>query len=603
MKNRNYFSCLFFVICCLTTWTLVLSACFAPLGYNSGDTTLSVGFGGSRLPRTTIYPEELTYELTFSGPGGRTIIETANWGETTTVQVVPGSWSISVQAFNPVNPGTLQAIGEYSIDVRAGVQNTADIKMAVYREVNSWAELTGVISANLYYDVFIVIKDNFAENPASPISISNRTVTIAADETRTINLTGSASFFSISDNGHLIIGSRKYSGNVIVNGTTTQYIVNNTDTGTLTMFSGEIRNDGTGDAVSNNGTFSMSGSAFADTVYLVVNCTITITGTLTRSIAANIKPANFIPGTQLLSGSSGLRAANYHRFNTIRYNVALPNINSAGSLTSIMEMVRISGGSFTMGSPVTEIDRDPDEGPQRQVTLSAFYMGRFQVTQDQYVFVMENNPSYHEDPTNPPASGEEPGRRPVELVNWYDALVFANRLSILEGLNPVYSINSNTNPDSWGQVPNDENPTWNAVTMNINANGYRMPTEAEWEYACRAGTTTAWSYGNTANGNYIWFSENSGDITHEVGKKLPNPWGLYDMHGNVFEWVWDAYDEYYPPYSEDNPTGPSVRDDGSVARGGSYSISTPISFSRSASRGYFFIYQRSAHIGLRLVRR
>ncbi|HOL96702.1 MAG TPA: formylglycine-generating enzyme family protein [bacterium] len=223
-----------------------------------------------------------------------------------------------------------------------------------------------------------------------------------------------------------------------------------------------------------------------------------------------------------------------------------------------LEMVLIHAGTFTMGSPADERSRYPWEWLPHQVTLSHdFYIGQYEVTQAQWEAVMESNPSHFHDKPN----------HPVEQVTWLDCAAFCNRLSEREGLTPVY-----------------DETTWET---NWNSNGYRLPTEAEWEYACRAGTAGRFSFGDAlecadVGGDYCepmgqsmwWWGNNTYEGvksgTKEVGLKLPNPWWLYDMHGNVWEWCNDWWEDPTDRDSQVDPLGPPT---GSyrVGRGGGWS--------------------------------
>ena len=249
-----------------------------------------------------------------------------------------------------------------------------------------------------------------------------------------------------------------------------------------------------------------------------------------------------------------------------------------------------------------------------EVTLSSFWISPYEVTQEEFVSVMtgnkngiEANPSRF---TNNPAEGEVQERRPVEIVSWYDAIVYCNLLSIKEGLTPCYTIKSFTDPALWGTSPGstsaEDYTDWESVTCNFDADGYRLPTEAEWEYAARGGKTGitdgSWEYkysgSNTAD-DVAWYLDNSDRKTHEVGKKQANALGLYDMSGNVFEWCWDWCDDGYYPVGTKDPTGPAgggFR----VNRGGGWDDSA--SSCAVSSRYDDFPYFRSSGRGFRLVR-
>jgi formylglycine-generating enzyme required for sulfatase activity len=213
-----------------------------------------------------------------------------------------------------------------------------------------------------------------------------------------------------------------------------------------------------------------------------------------------------------------------------------------------VNMVWIPRGTFTMGGSIDDPDANSDEQPQREVTLTrGFWMAQYTVTQAEYQEVMGTNPSFFNGVRNWPAPNTDYGfepNRPVESVSWEDALAYCAALTERER--------------AAGRIEADMS--------------YRLPTEAEWEYAARAGTTTRFSYGDDPDyselGNYAWYSANSNNRTHPVGQKLPNPWGLYDMYGNVWQWCLD----YYGPYTSDPVTDPQGPETGSlrVIRGGTF---------------------------------
>ena len=201
-------------------------------------------------------------------------------------------------------------------------------------------------------------------------------------------------------------------------------------------------------------------------------------------------------------------------------------------------MVLLPGGTFTMG------DEDEIDAPPHEVTVSAFYIDTHPVTQEQYEKLMDDNPSRWKGKTNP-----------VEQMRWSDAVRYCNARSEAEGLQACYDLN-----------------TWKC---NFAANGYRLPTEAEWEYACRAGTKTMYFFGDDTSKlkAYAWFEDNSGGKPRPVGQKPANPWGLFDMHGNVWEWCNDFYKvDYYQESPGENPTGPKTGET-KVLRGGAWKFS------------------------------
>ena len=217
-----------------------------------------------------------------------------------------------------------------------------------------------------------------------------------------------------------------------------------------------------------------------------------------------------------------------------------------------MAFVLVPAGSFDMGSD----SGDADEQPVRSVTIrKPFYIGQFEVTQAQWFAVMESDVSEFTDDPN----------RPVESASWEDAQAFIAKLNA-------------TDPEAT----------------------YRLPTEAEWEYAARAGSTTAYTFGDDPAqlDAYAWYADNAGNITHPVGEKQPNGWGVHGMQGGVWEWVQDRYGAYPSEAASESPVQP--RGNRRVIRGGSWL--SPAEDCRAASRSHAHPAFRGAHVGFRLVR-
>ena len=197
----------------------------------------------------------------------------------------------------------------------------------------------------------------------------------------------------------------------------------------------------------------------------------------------------------------------------------------------VFEMTPIPGGKFLMGSPPTEENRRDDEGPQYEVIIQPFWMGRFEVTWAEYKVYMKLDKVFKEFTSR--------GIRPVENLTDINAITAPSSL-----YDPSFTFEAGDEPDqpaaTMSQYAAKQYTKWLSLLTN---EFYRLPTEAEWEYACRAGTTTAYYFGDDAAElpNHAWFVDNADEQRHAIGKLKPNPWGLYDMYGNVAEWVLDKY--------------------------------------------------------------
>lgn len=322
--------------------------------------------------------------------------------------------------------------------------------------------------------------------------------------------------------GSTAAGGTVYSGSMTVNNTTytTLTMQGDSSSGTAVL-------SGSGTSIS--GSYARAVAASAATTAYSGSYTITFRfGTITVTFSGSI--VTLVSGSVTASGSGTLAVQ------------ASGGTGGTSSKTVTTVFVKMDAGTFSMGCSAGFASETV-----HSVTLTRdFWICDHEVTQAEYKAVMGTNPSSH--------LGDE--SRPVEQVSWNDAIAYCNARSTNEGRTPCYTVSGDS------------------VTCNFNANGYRLPTEAEWQYAARAGDTTTsartWS-GTTLEsslGNYAWYKANSGNTTHPVKDKLPNAKGLYDMSGNVDEWCWDWYGDYGSSAVTD-PTGPSSGL-GRVLRGGCY---------------------------------
>jgi formylglycine-generating enzyme required for sulfatase activity len=254
-----------------------------------------------------------------------------------------------------------------------------------------------------------------------------------------------------------------------------------------------------------------------------------------------------------------VQATHFLGTDTQTWNIQTPVSEPITDLLN--SMVSIPAGSFMMGSTDNEYEWAQFTTPVHQVTLQAFDIGAYEVTQAQYLAVMGTNSSYFQGTSYPNSENN-----PVEQVSWYDARAFCTALSALTGRT------------------------------------FTLPSEAQWDYACRAGTTTLYSFGDSDAllSDYAWWGTPSGS-TQPIGTKLPNPWGLYDIHGNVWEWCLDFWHENYTGAPTDGSAWETDTGSGSVIRGGGWYNVSPGYFRSAARPGSYGPGSGYPHIGFRVV--
>jgi len=346
-------------------------------------------------------------------------------------------------------------------------------------------------------------------------------------------------------------------------------------------------------------TYSVSGQVSGA---VVSGVTITLTGTATAStttdFSGNYIFSNLVNGTYTVTPT--LAGYKFNPINSV-FTINGANISSVNFIATLMtvnlRLINVPAGSFQRDAAATNIS-----------IVSAFRMSQYEITRAQFLSVMGHDPTR----TEFSSGSNDPVR-----VNWYHAIAFCNKISIAEGLTPVYSVNGvNFSTLTYAEIPNySENSIWDAATANWSANGYRLPTEMEWMWAAM-GATSGYGYtgetyttgytkafaGSTGSnniGDYAWYYGNYSGTTHPVGTKLPNELGFYDMSGNITEWCWD-WDEVWPDGTLSNYRG-VVSDElhRKEVRGGSYNdlASQGVLIARRGSNG-----QYSIGPGFRVVR-
>jgi formylglycine-generating enzyme required for sulfatase activity len=550
----------------------------------AGGGNLVIGFGESEgaslaaVSRGVVPTAEeqaaLRYELVLTGPEDQKITVSLAPGQTFNQQVALGEWHIYAEAYNPEN--ALIGTGTATVTVGAG-KNEARVRMEPTPAYGISLSPSGTYT-------FPAAFAGYGAQTAHTVTINN--IGNGATGALTAAITGThSSFFTLSNTSINSIG---------VSGSDTFTVVPNTGlaegtyTATVTVSGG---ND-----ISENFTVSF-------TVNLTPSYGISLSPSRTYIFPAAIvgygeQTAHTVTINNIGNGATGVLTAGLSGADSGLFTLSATSINSIGVSgsdtftvvpnTGLAEgtytaMVTVSGGndisenftvSFTVNPipggaqsthtingvsvpfryvPAGSFQRD-DTATNIAIITNGYWMGETEVTQELFQAVMGANPSNF---TSGADGGETQNRRPVEQVSWYEALAFCNKLSLADGKEPVYAVSGvNWATLVYSDIPTSDDAAWNAAAVDTDKNGYRLPTEMEWMWAAMGADKTvqpnvtgynkafAGSTGSNSIDDYAWYDSNSGNKTHEVGKKEANELGLRDMSGNIDEWCWDWYDSY-----------------------------------------------------------
>ena len=487
--------------------------------------------------------------------------------------------------------------------------------IAVYRNGDTTNTKTVKITGNT------IIQNNTSKYLGNAIFIESANVQLGEENDST--------FPTINGNNSTNDSSSRYGGAITIydaDATFTMYggeIKNNTNEatggkvggvfvgGTFNFYGGSI----TGNTKENNtpndinlgditsyssAKLNIKGAATAGRIYLPTGKKITIEGDLTQSEVATIEPSSYTEGTQVLESSSATPDYVSSYFNL--FNIASDGmdtnfwyINTSGKL---VKFIKVKGTEITGTETWTPKSEVFVSG--RTLTIPTLFVSDHEVTRGEFLDVMGFDPSTAKanDANGNELTGNAALNNPVNYVSWYDAIAYCNKLSIKEGLTPCYKVEGvDFAALEYSSIPSSENnEKWDAATCDFTANGYRLSTEAEWEYLARCGENYEYAGSNTV-GDVAWYRLNLNDSgTRDVKTKQVNGYGLYDMSGNVYEWCWD----WYGGIDSTTDAAGSASGSDRVRRGGSwYSYAY---YCTVSSRSNSSPYDREDYYGLRVVR-